>query len=323
MSNFLGSYQQDYFTAQSRGCSSRFVAGFFAMDGKMAWWFWGRKKKAGPRYEVKPLLAQHKAKFFVRLCKAVPTFYIFPQVLLSSLLTPTAEDHKGRKADNEKIAGLAVDYAIYNADLTLVCIVFLNDGSSDPDSDAIMDHCLKNAGVKTIRWDVETSPTVEQIRRTMLPSINKAMASPDAANKAAFESELTIQAATLQATTFQATTRFGGMEQDSPPDTLLMIRQADPTPSNIKGLSPAMLDQLTPHKVLQKNYPHIWQRICAFAGEPKHLKKYLLSLSMQDRNEKRAGFPLEALKEIADIQSQNDRFLMEGMRTWQPGFINP
>jgi hypothetical protein len=53
------------------------------------------------------------------------------------------------------------------------------------------------------------------------------------------------------------------------------------------------------------------------------LKKYLLSLSMQDRTEKRAGFSLDALQEIADIQLQNDRFLMDAVRTWQPGILNP
>ncbi len=275
-------------------------------------WFWGKAKKSGPRYEGIPILAQNKARFLARLYKALPTFYVFPQVALSALLAPTATDRKRQKADSEKIAGLVVDYAIYNANLTLVCIVHLNDGANDPNTDAIIDHCFKDAGIKTIRWEAATTPTVEQIRRTMLPSINKAMSTPDAASRAALESEVTIQ----------VVTRMGGPSLDNP-DTVMMIRQSDPEPSNINGLSPAMLDQLTPNKVLQTNYPHIWQRIGAFAIEPKHLKKYLQSLSMQDRNEKRAGFSLEALKEIADIQIQNDRFLMDAVRGWQKGFVNP
>ena len=101
-----------------------------------------------------------------------------------------------------------------------------------------------------------------------------------------------------------------------------MIYNSEPVPSNIKGLTNQQLDELTPNKVLSKNYPHIWQRICLFAPEPKHLQKYLLSLSIQDRGEKRAGFPIEALKEIADIQTENDRFLLQPVTGWQPAFVN-
>jgi hypothetical protein len=207
-------------------------------------WFWGKaSQKTGPRYEARPLLAQVKAKFFVRLCKALPTFYIFPQVALPALLTPTAESHKGQKEDGERIADLRVDYAIYNAELTLVCVVYLNDGTTDANSDEVMDHCLKNAGIKTIHWAAQTAPSVEQIRRTLMPSIDKAKANPDAVNKAALESEVTIFGNTV----------MGDLRRDAP-DTVLMMRQSDPIPSNIKGLSPAMLDQLTPKKVLQTKY---------------------------------------------------------------------
>jgi hypothetical protein len=90
----------------------------------------------------------------------------------------------------------------------------------------------------------------------------------------------------------------------------------------IKGLTQEKLDELTPAKVLANIYPHIWQRICLFAPEPLHLQKYLVSLSIQDRGEKRAGFPLEALKEIADISAENDRFLVLPVTGWQPAVVN-
>lgn len=176
----------------------------------------------------------------------------------------------------------------------------------------MVDYCLKAAGIKTIRWDAEANPTVEQIRRIMLPSINKTMPRSDAAALTVFGLEPSSQAAT----------RLGSAGQGAP-DTVLLMRQSDPEPSGMKDLGIAMLEQLTPDKVLRTHYPHIWQRICTFAVEPKHLKKYLLSLSMQDRAEKRAGFSLEALKEIADIQILNDRFLVDGVTTWKAGFHNP
>lgn len=278
----------------------------------MSWFWWNANKKSGPRYEARPILAQNKAKFFVRLCKALPTCYIFPQVALSALLTPTATNHKRQREDSEKISGMMVDYAIYNANLTLVCVVCLNDGSSDADTNATIDRCLKGARINSMRWDAETRPSVEQIHRTLLPSLNRAMAARSPASQAAFEAKSTIQVVAEQ----------GGAGQQNP-DHTSMMRQSSHASANTTGLSAAKLDQLTPNKVLHTNYPHIWQRISVFAIEPKHLKKYLLSLSMQDRKEKRAGFSLEALKEIADIQIQNDRFLMETVRSWQPGFVNP
>lgn len=274
----------------------------------MSWFWWNSNKQSGPRYEARPILAQDKARFFVRLCKALPACYIFPQVALSALLTPTATNLKRQREDGEKIAGIIVDYAIYNANLTLVCVVCLNDGSSDAITNATIDRCLKGAKIKSVRWDAETRPSVEQIHRTLLPSLNRAMAKWDAASQAAFEAKSTIP---------MFATSDGAVRQT--PDTGSTMSRS----SHTTGLSAAKLDQLTPNKVLLTKYPHIWQRISVFAIEPKHLKKYLLSLSMQDRKEKRAGFSLEALKEIADIQIQNDRFLMEAVRSWQPGFVNP
>lgn len=87
-------------------------------------------------------------------------------------------------------------------------------------------------------------------------------------------------------------------------------------------LNTAMLDQLTPEKVLQTSFPHIWKSICTLAIEPRRLRKYLLSLSIQDRPKKRAGFPMEALKEISDIQIQNDWFLVRAATSWQVGIVN-
>src|SRR4029078_13517450 len=142
------------------------------------------------------------------------------------------------------------------------------------------------AGIKAIRWDAETRPTVDQIRRTMLSSIDRAKSEPDTESQTAFESEDTLQLVNEST---------GAGRGDAP--RRLTPLQSSPGADNMTGLSAVKLEQLTPGKVLQTHYPHISQRRCVFATEPRHLKKYLLSLSMQDRSEKRAGFSLEALKE--------------------------
>lgn len=249
------------------------------------------QKKPFTRYEEKALLTADEVVLFNRLHRALPNYHIFPHVPLSSLVTPM-EAHRRRQSEHRnQIAGLMVDYAVYGGEMELVCVVVLDSEISGPSQDRLAEKCLKSAGIKIIRWNASPKPSVEQIARAILPLGNNA--------KPPLESGTTIN-----------------------PDTVQMIYKSEPLPSNITGLTQAQLDKLTPNKVISKSYPHIWQRICLFAPEPKHLQKYLLTLSIQDRGEKRAGFPIEALKEIADIQTENDRFLSRPVTAWQPAFIN-
>ncbi len=252
------------------------------------------KKKTFSRYEEKPVLSKDETVLFGRLCRALPNCYIFPHLGLSSLMDPAEGDRKTTPHHYDRIAGLAVDFAVFDGDLELVCVIILEPEGivgSDQMTHAILDRCLKSATIKAMRWNTNNKPSVEQISRAILPMTNS--------SKPTLESGSTIN-----------------------PDTVQRIYKAEPVPSNIRGLTMEQLDSLTPVKFLSANYPHIWQRICLFAPEPKHLQKYLLSLSIQDRGEKRAGFPVEALKEITDIQIENDRFLAGPVTGWQPSFVN-
>jgi hypothetical protein len=252
------------------------------------------KKKVFPHYEETPILDKGEMLVFGRLCRALPHCFIFPHVLLSSLMEPSEGDRKKNAEPYDRLTRLRVDYAVFDGDLELVCVIIVEPdtpGPADDEKKAVMTRCLKSAAIKAIRWGSANKPTVEQITRAILPLTNSA--------KPTLETGSTVN-----------------------PDTVQRIYKAEPIPSNIMGLTTEQLDRLTPNKVLSKNYPHIWQRICLFAPEPKHLQKYLLSLSMQDRGEKRAGFPLEALKEISEIQLENDRFLSPPTTGWQQGFVN-
>jgi hypothetical protein len=249
------------------------------------------KKAPFPRYSEKALFSKNETVLFGRLCRALPHCYIFPHVPLSAIVEPLESDRLRNPEHFEKITALKVDFAVCDGDMELVCVVILEPEASDARRDRLAEKCLKSASIKIIRWSAATKPSVEQIGRAILPLTSGA--------KPSLETSSTIN-----------------------PDTVQMIYKSEPIPSNIRGLSQEQLDLLTPDKILSKNYPHIWQRICLFAPEPKHLQKYLLSLSIQDRGEKRAGFPLEALKEIADIQTENDRFLLQPVVGWQPAFVN-
>lgn len=250
------------------------------------------KKKPFPRYEEKALLTKGELVLFGRMCRALPNCHIFPHIPLSIIVEPAESDIKRNPEHFEKIKSLKVDYAICDEDMDLVCVILLESETNDAQQSRYIEKCLKSAGIKLLRWSASTKPSVEQIGRAILPMTGSTA-------KPTLDTASTIN-----------------------PDTVQMIYNSEPVPSNIKGLTQAQLEKLAPTKFLGKNYPHIWQRICLFAPEPKHLQKYLLSLSIQDRGEKRAGFPIEALKEIADIQTENDRFLLQPVTGWQPAFIN-
>ncbi|MBV8633382.1 MAG: DUF2726 domain-containing protein [Burkholderiaceae bacterium] len=265
------------------------------------------KKNTFSRYEEKPVLSKDETVLFGRLCRALPNCYVFPKMPVSHLIEPAEGDRKRTPHHFERIANMAVDFAVFDGDLALVCVILLEPGGimgDDQLQNAILERCLKSATVKAMRWSVNNKPSVEQISRSILPMTN--------ASRPTLETGSTLNPVTAAPNTASALN----------PDTVQRIYKADPVPSNIRGLTQEQLDALTPTKFLSANYPHIWQRICLFAPEPKHLQKYLQSLSIQDRGEKRAGFPVEALKEITDIQMENDRFLSGPVTGWQPAFIN-
>lgn len=74
---------------------------------------------------------------------------------------------------------------------------------------------------------------------------------------------------------------------------------------NPNALSLRFLRDLTPHNFIQKEYPHIWHRICLFAEDPPRLNNYLDSLFVQDRPVKRAGLPLHVANEVILIKIEN------------------
>ncbi|MET0858737.1 MAG: hypothetical protein ABWY27_18475 [Telluria sp.] len=76
------------------------------------------------------------------------------------------------------------------------------------------------------------------------------------------------------------------------------------------ALTLAALERIAPGGHLKAMYPHVWERTWLFCHDPAHLQKYLLSLSLQERDGKRAGLSPEAITEVADILAANQRFLV-------------
>lgn len=264
-----------------------------------------KKNKASiPAYEEKRFFLREDEIFYGRLLRALPNCYIFPQVELSAIMEPLSINQKQKVADLDQLQGRKVDYAIFDASLGLLCVIELSSQVNPEENTASNAEYLKSAGIKNIRWGRHPLPSYEQILRTLAPFSSLESPKPD------------IAASTIIRTAYAETGKNL--------DTVQVMYQSDPEPSNILGLSVAALEKLAPQGHIKKRYPHVWQRICLFCSEPKHLKKYLATLFLQDRGVERAGFPPEVIKEITDIQSENERFLniAAPQTTWGTSFRN-
>ncbi len=266
--------------------------------------FLKKDKTIIPSYEEKRFFGEEEEKFYGRLRRALPKCYIFPKVELSSLIGSFNRDQKQREEELEQLNGLGVDFAIFDGSLNLLCVIVLTNPDNVQVNDVTTAEFLKNAGIKSIRWSRKPLPSSDQILRTLAPFSSLESPKPDIAAHTAIRNSYVESSRNL--------------------DTAQIIYKADPEPSNILGLSIATLEKLAPHGHLKKRYPHVWQRISLFSNEPKHLKKYLASLFLQDRKVERAGFPQEVIKEITDIQAENERFLhlSEPRTTWDNSFVN-
>lgn len=264
------------------------------------------KKTKGPlpNFEEKRIFLNDEEIFFGRLRRALPNCYIFPKIELCSLMEPANPHPKQRQEALEQLRGRTIDYAICDASLNLLCVIELTTPDSANDDEVPNIEYLKNAAIKCIRWNKHPLPSAEQILRTLAPFSSLESPKPDIAAHTVIRNSYVEKTANL--------------------DTAQAIFRADPMPSNILGLSIATLEKLAPQGHLKAGYPHVWQRICLFSNEPKHLKKYLESLFLQDRGVERAGFPQEVIKEITIIQSENERFLQLSApnTTWEHGFHN-
>jgi len=265
-----------------------------------------KKKSKHPDavYEEKRFFADEDEVFFGRLRRALPNCYIFPRVELGLVLEPVNADAKQKQAEQEELAGKYIDFAIFDAGLSLLCVVELckKDASGHYSSHK---KYFERAGIKTVRWDRDMLPNFEQVLRTLAPFSSLVSPKPD------------VAASTIMRTEIAA----GNQDKM---DTVQAIYSAHPTPGNIEALSILEIERLTPAHFIKARFPHIWQRICLFCNEPAHLKRYLASLSVQDRGEQRAGFPREALIEIAAITAANDVYVQRAQpRTaWHTDFVN-
>lgn len=252
--------------------------------------------ESGPAFAARSLFSSERKGFYGRLRRALPKCYIFPNLELSNLMAPTATDARQRRAQYEILAGRKVDFAVFDARLSLLCVIELSRAPSEAADVVTNAGLLATAGIRRFCWDRNNLPSSEQLVRVLtdvsagLPSI--------------IDRDRMLGMPTVMPTIMAAPER---------------INVGAP-----KNLTVSTLEELTPHGHLRTGYAHVWQRICMFCHEPEHLAQYLNSLSMQDRGGKRAGFPAPVLIEIADLLRQNQRFVITApvKPSWNDLFVN-
>lgn len=239
--------------------------------------------EAIPAFTKKPFFRSEQKAFYGRLRRALPKCYVFPDVELRALMTPISTDTKQRRSEKEYLVGRKVDYAVFDARLSLICVIELKTGGvvdTGPGSNAQL---LKGASIKHFCWDKQKLPTSEQMARLF-----GSVAAPAAKKDDDAESDT-------------ASADNANFEFTDPLSEVMVPRVA--------SLNLDMLDQLAPLGHTKAAYPHVWERIRMFCTEPNHLEDYLVSLSIQTRASKRAGFPQEVLTEINDIEVANAKFV--------------
>lgn len=254
--------------------------------------------QAGPAYAKKPLFEDERQAFYQRLRKALPECLIFPDMPLSALISPTATDPRALRQQQEQLDGRKVAYAVYDTALELLCVIELSGAVAGPPDPALTQEFLQAAGIQRFGWDSERLPSNEQILRAM----------------AAYTS--------IAPPKFEAAANSALLPQPSAP-----APRPAPVVRNVLAASLTVdeVHGLTPQGHVKATYPHIWERICLFCTDPRHLEQYLSSLSLQDRGGKRAGFPEGVIAELATLQGANSRFIPTQTQiraSWNDVFFN-
>jgi hypothetical protein len=258
-----------------------------------------------PAFTKKPFFRSEQKAFYARLRRALPKCYVFPDVELRALMTPISTDSKQRRSEKEYLVGRKVDYAVFNAGLSLLCVIELKTGGVADGSPGSNAQLLKGAGIRHFCWDKQKLPTSEQMMRLfgsfVLPVI-KTEGDSDSDSDSEADNEAAAAAAEP--------------DIDGPPSVI--------TIATTRSLTLAALDSLAPLGHTRAAYPHVWERIRMFCTEPNHLDDYLTSLSIQSRASKRAGFPHEVLTEISDIEQANAPFITRHAEkpSWNDVFTN-
>lgn len=262
----------------------------------------------GPSFSKTPYVEGEQLAFYQRLQSALPNCTLFPDVSLASLLTPLANDARHLRQLQERLAGRHMAYGVFNDTLECQCVIELTHAGQQGEQRALTLALLEEGGIPCFSWENGRLPSTDQILRAMAAftdivpprfeaAANSMMRHPPVSPAVVQQAQ---QAQHSQHSQHSQQSGQGSLTMD---DVLKLTRNG-----NVKAV-----------------YPHVWERICLFHNEPRHLEQYLSSLSLQNRGENRNGFPEGVIVELTDLQGANSRFIpapIQAHSSWNSCFVN-
>lgn len=256
--------------------------------------------KTKPKFKKRPFLTREEEIFFQRLKQALPQCLIFPKVSLSNLLEVFVTPEKKQLQIQQTLRTRLLDFVVFSEQMQILLVVLFEENPSASDGEEWPTRrLLQKTGIKQIRWNKAQLPSYEQILRSVedfseldAAKLDSRMPTPSQIN-----SELGADAEQI----------YSLLEHGNP-----------------NALSLAAIERMTPDGRIKNDYPHIWQKICLFSGDPDYLKQYLESLFIQNRPTKRQGLPKPVADEVIQIQNENARFVIskDPVPIWDPNFLH-
>lgn len=129
----------------------------------------GKAKAVTGSYRARKLMSENELEFFGRLTQAVPEYFVFPQVAMSAILRANSTDKKTAHRDFLRIAQQRVDYLVCKTDGNIVAVVELDDKTHQAAKDKVRDERLRQAGLRTVRFESRNKPAVDVLRAVLIP----------------------------------------------------------------------------------------------------------------------------------------------------------
>jgi hypothetical protein len=111
-------------------------------------------------YYPKKLLSTPEQILYFRLCKALPEYVVLAQVGLSRILGVKKGHNFGQW--HNRINRMSADFVVCQSDSTVVAVIELDDESHQKAdrqaADAKKDKALVSAGIRVVRWHVNSLP---------------------------------------------------------------------------------------------------------------------------------------------------------------------
>jgi hypothetical protein len=126
-----------------------------------------KTKRNGAHLAMKKPLSDPEQILFHRLVQALPENVVLAQVSFSRFLRATGGNRKENWGEFATIKQKVADYLICKKDFSVVAAIELDDSKHNAERDKKRDQTLKEAGLKTIRWNVKNLPNVQEIRTSV------------------------------------------------------------------------------------------------------------------------------------------------------------